>query len=179
MGYRELSRNTRLTLKITVLLFARTELLHRIQLVSWKGNTMGQVVITERFAAYMETVARTQKNVAEFFFWHNLRQTMCEHEYDTDSANSSNEDFLSVFHHCKKCGLGDFDESLIFVCDCSNCANLEVDGGDAVPYGSTVAHLPTYEICNAEELPEDDQACEDILSKIRHTPDCPYWRGKL
>lgn len=57
--------------------------------------------------------------------------------------------------------------------DCDNCKWMEIEGGDVVPYGSTTATMPDYEVCNAD-IPEDKQT-DEYYESIMHNPDCPYW----
>lgn len=126
--------------------------------------------ITYRFAKYeyerLSELGYAQR--AEVFKL--MMQELCEHEFEKvpDEYN---------MRVCKKCGLFDLDwVENIFKCDCSNCKHLDIEGGNIVPYGSTIATIPEHEICCAD-IPEKNQT-EKFYASIMHNPNCHYWEGR-
>ena len=93
--------------------------------------------------------------------WKTFMQTLCEHNWVDVEVNETPYGDKRFEKQCSECGVWQFEDYLTYIGQsCDNCKNLETEGGDSVPYGSTTVCLPEYSYCTCE-------ITEDIVMNIK------------
>lgn len=135
----------------------------------------------EYWKANFETT-KSQYDYGKMQEWKTFMQCLCEHNWvDVKITQSIHGDDIHE-KQCSECGIWQFEDCQMYVGQsCDNCRNLETEGGDSVPYGSTNVSLPEYSYCTCEATEDMSDEAYKLWEEMhmQHNENCPYWEGKI
>jgi hypothetical protein len=150
----------------------------KFEFASWKVKQLEKLIEEKSKRNYVSAYSMEHLQ-GQLKVWRDFMYATCQHQFEILPDGDG-----SV---CKICGFEEhgWDELYHLHCDvtkgCHNCKYHYIEGGDWVPYGSSGAHLPTYDVCDCPEFydEEGELISEEKLNEcMKNSNQCPYWVGK-